>query len=99
MKRDPALDRFCDLDDFRLLMLDRTFPTKSFARTYGRLDLAHRAPPTLSVSPECAAIHHRESLLKLAANPACVVCLRGIGKENGHWHTPLRLRPPRAENA
>jgi hypothetical protein len=42
MKRDPALDRFCDRDDFRLLMLDRTFPTKSFARTYGRLDLAHR---------------------------------------------------------
>jgi hypothetical protein len=33
MKRDPALDLFRDRDDFRLLMLARTFPTKPFART------------------------------------------------------------------
>ncbi len=42
MKRDPALDPFRDRDDFRLLMLDCTFPTKPFARTSGRLELAHR---------------------------------------------------------
>ena len=46
MKRDPALDPFRAPDDLRLLVLDRTFPAKPFARTFGRLELAHGTRPT-----------------------------------------------------
>jgi hypothetical protein len=58
MKRDPALDPFRDLDDFRLLMIDRTSPTKPVARASGRLELAHRTRPTDGGDRPGSGAHH-----------------------------------------